>query len=52
VRAEVREILDVQLADPVKARVLLPDGGSRRPVVSDDASTLQERLYALSCGAS
>jgi len=48
VRAEVRRILDVQLADRVKARLIMPDGQSRRPDVSHDGSIpSQERLYSL-----
>src|SRR5262245_20415244 len=50
---QVREILEVQLADTVKARVLLPDGRSTRrssnglpPVRS------QERLYELTAATS
>jgi len=45
-QAQLREILDIQLADTAKARVLLPDGSSRR-VQSEGALLLrsQERLY-------
>ncbi len=47
-QAQVREILEVQLADTVKARLILPDGGSRR-VPADGRPRLrsQERLYEL-----
>jgi polyphosphate kinase len=47
-QAQVREVLDVQLADTVKARVILPDGGSAR-IEPGDAPPVrsQERLYEL-----
>ena len=47
-RERLKEILDVQLADSVKARLLLPDGRSTR-VTSDGRPPLrsQERLYEL-----
>jgi polyphosphate kinase len=47
-QAQVREILEVQLADTVKARRILPDGSSIR-VQSDGRPSLrsQERLYDL-----
>jgi polyphosphate kinase len=43
----VREILDLQLADNVKARRILPDGSSQRVVPAEGAPPLrsQERLY-------
>jgi polyphosphate kinase len=47
-QTQLQEILDVQLADTVKARELLPDGHSRRvriegaPVIRS-----QERLYEM-----
>jgi polyphosphate kinase len=46
--AQLREILDTQLADNVKAWTLRPDGGSER-VGADGAPPVrsQERLYAL-----
>jgi len=43
---EIREVLEVQLADSVKARVLLPDGQSRRRSAPDHVRS-QERLYEL-----
>jgi polyphosphate kinase len=43
---EIREILEVQLSDSVKARVLLPDGQSRRRSAPDHVRS-QERLYEL-----
>jgi len=45
-QAQVREILEVQLADTVKARRILPDGRSTR-VDPQDRPPLhsQERLY-------
>ncbi len=47
-QAQVREILEVQLADTVKARRILPDGSSVR-VQADGRPSLrsQERLYDL-----
>jgi polyphosphate kinase len=47
-QAQLREVLDVQLADNVKARTILPDGGSAR-IVPGDAPLVrsQERLYEL-----
>jgi polyphosphate kinase len=51
-RAAVREILDVQLADTVKARRLDPDGRSRRLGSGNGhAVRAQERLYALAAAA-
>jgi len=44
-QAEIREILEIQLADSVKARILLPDGRSRRPATSAAPLRSQERLY-------
>jgi polyphosphate kinase len=45
-QAQVREILEIQLADTVKARRILPDGSSVR-IVADGQPSLrsQERLY-------
>ena len=45
-QAQVREILEIQLADTVKARRILPDGSSER-IQAHGASRLrsQERLY-------
>jgi polyphosphate kinase len=47
-QAEVRAILDVQLADTVKARFLRPDGRSER-IAAPPASSLrsQDRLYEM-----
>jgi polyphosphate kinase len=47
-QARVREVLDTQLADNVKARIILPDGRSER-VKADGAPLLrsQDRLYEL-----
>lgn len=44
-QAQIREILDIQLADSVKARVLLPDGRSRRRSVAAAPVRAQDRLY-------
>jgi polyphosphate kinase len=46
---QVREILDVQLADNVKARRILPDGRSGRIVPAEGEPPLrsQERLYEM-----
>jgi polyphosphate kinase len=44
-QAEIRHILEIQLADSVKARVLLPDGHSRRREASPAPLRSQERLY-------
>jgi len=51
-RRRLREILDTQLADTVKARLVLADGRSIR-VTPGDAPPLrsQERLYALAAPA-
>jgi polyphosphate kinase len=47
-QAEVREILEIQLKDGVKARRILPDGSSERlPAATGPAIRSQERLYAL-----
>jgi polyphosphate kinase len=45
-QAQVREILEIQLADTVKARRILPDGSSVR-IVADGQPALrsQERIY-------
>jgi polyphosphate kinase len=45
-QAQIREILDIQLADTVKARRILPDGRSMH-IRADGESALrsQERLY-------
>lgn len=47
-QAQLQEVLDVQLADTVKARELLPDGRSQR-IQTDGAPLMrsQERLYEL-----
>jgi polyphosphate kinase len=47
-QAQIRQILDVQLADTMKAREILPDGRSRR-IGHEGGSPLrsQERLYEL-----
>ena len=45
-QARIREILEAQLADTVKARLILPDGRSTR-VAGEPALRSQERLYAL-----
>ena len=45
-QSEVRRILDVQLADTVKARRILPDGSSER-LGGDNGVRAQERVYAL-----
>jgi polyphosphate kinase len=44
-QAEIREILDVQLADSVKGRIIGPDGGSRRRPTSEPALRSQDRLH-------
>jgi polyphosphate kinase len=45
-QAQVREILEIQLADTVKARRILPDGSSVRIVAAGQpALRSQERLY-------
>lgn len=48
IQAQLLEILDVQLADTVKARVILPDGRSER-VTPDPLAPVrsQQRLYEL-----
>jgi polyphosphate kinase len=44
----LRDILDTQLADTVKARLILPDGRSTRVTPGDEPPLRsQERLYAL-----
>ncbi len=52
-RAAVQEILDVQLADTVKARLLLPDGSCRR-LLEDGSPPLrsQEHFYAVTYAGS
>jgi polyphosphate kinase len=51
-QAQVREILEVQLADTVKARAILPDGRSAR-IAAGGRPWLrsQERLYELAAPA-
>ena len=49
-QARIREILEAQLADTVKARLILPDGRSTR-VAGEPALRSQERLYALAGAA-
>jgi len=46
-QSQIREILEIQLADSVKARVLGPDGRSRRRATSKDPLRSQERLYEI-----
>jgi len=46
-QAMIREILDVQLADTVKGRVLLADGRSRRRAATEHPLRSQERLYEI-----
>lgn len=47
-QAQIREVLELQLTDTVKAREILIDGGSARVRVSDSPPIRsQERLYAL-----
>jgi polyphosphate kinase len=43
----LRDILDTQLADTVKARLILPDGRSSHVTPGDEPPRSQERLYAL-----
>ena len=50
-QAEVRRIIDIQLADTVKARVLQPDGRSRRRTTSGAPLRSQERLYEIAAPA-
>ena len=51
-QAEVREILDVQLNDTVKARLLQPDGSTiRAEARGAEAIRSQERIYQLIGGA-
>jgi len=47
-QAQLRAVLDTQLADNVKARIILPDGRSER-VAADGGPPLrsQDRLYEL-----
>jgi len=48
----LRDILDTQLADTVKARLILPDGRSSRVTPGDEPPLRsQERLYALAAPA-
>jgi polyphosphate kinase len=50
-QAEVRAILDVQLADTVKARFLRPDGTSERIAAPPESSLRsQDRLYEMARG--
>lgn len=46
-QAELREILEIQLADTMKARRILPDGSAARVLTEGDGLPLrsQERLY-------
>jgi polyphosphate kinase len=48
-QTRIRKILDIQLADTVKAHLILPDGRSERLTPIDDLAPLrsQERLYEL-----
>jgi len=48
IQAQIMEILETQLADTVKSRVLLSDGSSRRSTrPKAGAVRSQERLYQL-----
>ena len=47
-QAEVREVLEVQLTDSAKARLLQPDGTTvRARVPGSDVIRSQERIYEL-----
>jgi polyphosphate kinase len=46
-QAQIQQILDIQLADTVKARVILPDGRSERVRGTDPPLRSQDRLYEL-----
>ena len=48
-QSQIREVLDVQLSDTVKAREIQPDGSSARVAVPSDAPPVrsQARLYGL-----
>jgi len=46
-QAEIREILEVQLADAVKGRVLGADGGSHRPSAAGGSLGSQDRLLEI-----
>jgi polyphosphate kinase len=46
-QAEIQEVLDIQLADSARGRVLGADGGSRRRPTSEPALRSQERLYEI-----
>src|SRR4029453_2658951 len=47
-QARIREILDTQLAEPVKARRILADGSSERlPTSAARALRSQQRLYEI-----
>lgn len=47
-QAQLQEILDIQLADTAKARVILPDGSSHRIQIEGTIPLRsQERLYEL-----
>ena len=49
-QAQIRMILDVQLADTVKARLILPDGRGRRIVPDGPPRRSQQEFYALASG--
>jgi polyphosphate kinase len=48
-QSQIREVLEVQLSDTVKAREIQPDGSSRRVLASSEAPPVrsQSRLYGL-----
>ena len=46
-QAQIEEVLQIQLADTVKARVLLSDSSSVRKVVRGEPVRSQERLMRL-----
>jgi polyphosphate kinase len=50
---QIRDVLEIQLADNVKARRILPDGRSERIRAGDDVALVrsQERLYELMAAA-
>ena len=52
-QTQIRKILDIQLGDTVKARVILPDGSSEHLVPTDNLPPLrsQERLYELTASS-
>jgi polyphosphate kinase len=50
-QAQIREILDIQLADTLKARRILSDGSSVRLRAGESALRSQERLYEATEGS-